>query len=384
MNIKTFFIKPHFKLILTEIEKKLNLDDIDNTLNEIFNERFKAEENAKKQVIENIKYYDSLDDINLKYNTLLNFVLDERKLLDIKTDNVLANLFIRFLKNELSDFEVKKYLVFKIYDNAFASDYKKSFEIINEKFSDLLLPFYKYNYYIILFNRLLNSNNPGISDNLIDIETSLSSKLISQLKKALTQNISLTEEREQILNEKFQAQKKIIKIKSKNDSLNYKIEKQVNKIQRLKSFNNDLQFTEDQLYGDYVFGDYVMIYEKIYHILREYNSLNEPFSVFCYCLQLNKYNRILKKEIETNQYVTLRILGYMFYKLFQFSISRNILNSKFDLISFLESRFTVIDSKKHKKPLPKRYLIDIVEESSLTPNEIIIKDKIDSIFDNLL
>jgi len=397
MNLK-LFIRPHLKSILAEIEKELNVKDIDEVFNEIFNQRVVEEENARKQVIESFEYYDSLKNTHLKYNTLLNFILDERKALNRSSNSLLGKLCIRFLNQEISEDEFKKYLIFSIYDKAFANNFKKSFDVIGKEFSNLLLPFYKYKFYVTTINSLLSSNNPGISDSLIDIETSLSSKFITQLQVIINENNSLVQQKKQVLNEIKNLEKKNIDLEKNRINLEYDFEKQKSKceslesdkrhleieIESLKKQVNYLEVTEEQLYEDYIFGDYLMIYEKIYKILKDYKSFEEPFSVFCYCLQKHKTSRVIKRGLTTNKYLTLNILGYMFNCLFKFSISKKILSKQFDLISFLEPRFFIIDSRKQEKPLPERYLKDIIKETSLTPDEIIVKDKIDSIFDQLL
>lgn len=387
MIMKNLFEKTHFKNMVSEIEANLNIDNIDKCIDQLFSKKQDWIEKSDHKSRNFILGLTNIKDEDILINSLLGQISSIKTSLELSLNkNLINRCFIESLKsnNGIQKDQFKKYLVFYLYDNSLGIFSKSAFDVLVNELDNLMSLHYDYLAFIINLNTIIKKQFSNITIDLFENEKLLSNSLFHELINQIDQNHRL----KQLLSNHKKRDKELrkqvssltsekLELKHSNDSKSRKLEWQEQEIKFL-------QFSENQFYEDYFFGDFLMIYEKIHFILMVYEVFKEPFSVFCYLLSHNGPNRTISRTLMSNSFFTERMIGYLFYSLTKLGIEKGNIKEKQETIDFFKTRIKIINAQNIEKSLDKRYLINIKKESRLTYNEIEIKDKIDEIFDKIL
>ena len=382
------FNKPHLIEIKKELEKDLNFDDVEKDFNQVCGDLEKLQNQIYQLVKEDLN---SIAKLKLDDSTKVTMMLEKLKSTRLEllqnVNHIDDILFLNYLKGIVGKVDVLVFIVISIYKKSFLEDYSTEYIKYIKKLKDLAELFYKAEACLNLVNNLLSINSVTKNRNFIDIEYNLLNKFLGDYldnekkKKLLTKYV---EERNSEIKALLAKSKKIEgqknSLSDELQKLNFKNKELTFERDELLQINEKLSLNRDNLYLNYLFGDFLPIYDKIYGLLIEYKAIDIPFAAFCLVLQkVNTYNKII--EINTSNSVTIRLIGYLFHKMFKFSVSRDVLKENFDLPKAIKERFKVRTPKNEISEISKRYIFDIQKTNILTPNQIEVKDKIDDIFD---
>lgn len=259
----------------------------------------------------------------------------------------------------------------------FSLEYNKRFKDLIDAYTELRNSFIKIQILYLLISTILNDTTFELAsisniDKYRD-EARLFLKLFEKTK-------DLQEQISTYKSELSERNNKINELKDENfDLRGLKTENKV-----LKNALENRLFQFDDFFEDYLFGDHIDLYSKIFGLLKEYDVFleNGSFAYFIHTLQKQpKFEN--KISLKTNEFFTLNLLGYLFFKLKEFSIKNKSIDKTFDFLNWFDSHFIIKKRNGVFTKLTKRYLSDIKPkfEQKITPNQIDVKDKIDNFFD---